>query len=217
MTLNWHQESTSKLKQIKTRSFTPHIYSSHLNLNNSSVSSTERLHLPALKEGKIPAWFPYCTVAAQSVCVGVTGGGGFSIYVMEELVLSSACKEQEQNRKDTERGRRWGERGKHEREREQWGGWGSHHYWHTCTHMHASNWVTPFPHYSHVHATGKQQKLEGLEHWCTDFNRTMAACPTFQQLEYIVWSIQDPFLLYRSTSPLEWNPVIIQSQCQSAC
>lgn len=41
------------------------------------------------------------------------GGGGLSIYVMEELVLSNACQESEQSRKDTVGG------GGEERERAQ--------------------------------------------------------------------------------------------------
>lgn len=80
------------------------------------------------------------------------GGGGLSIYVMEELVLSNACQEPEQSRKDTVGG--GGEERERAREREMRGRGQSL----LLTHMYR-NTLTPLPQYSHIHAMGKQQKL----------------------------------------------------------
>lgn len=70
-----------------------------------------------------------------ALCIREQGGGGFSIYVMEEL-LRFRAKREEQSRRDTDKWRRWGNtRG---RERYEWGSVTTTH---THAYVHNKQWL----------------------------------------------------------------------------
>lgn len=70
-----------------------------------------------------------------ALCMCEQGGGGLSVYVMEELLLFPA-KSEEQRRKGTDEWRRWGST----RDRKIWVG-ESHYYSHTHAHVHNIQWL----------------------------------------------------------------------------